>query len=118
MKRRLNLIAAVILLAGLGSAAIIYLTAGNGPESAFGPGGIEDSRMYTHDLELYGGKFSVEADEFTRWFGGLWHGRSLAFPVAFMAAAASLGFFIAARRLPPGSGKSDKDKPSEVNSRG
>jgi len=38
----------------------------------------EDSKMYQRDLELYGGKAAVLADEFWRWFVTLWHGTRLA----------------------------------------
>ena len=78
---RLYFLAAAILLVGVGSAVLIYLTAGNAADGVAGyqP---EDSKMYRHDLELYGGKANLLADELMRWFAGLWQGRSLAFTVA------------------------------------
>lgn len=105
---RLHLIAAIILLVGLGSAVLIYLTAENDSESVLGyetgksayqikP---EDSKMYIHDLELYGGKANVLTNEFMRWFVALWHGKSLAFTVAIGTIFISLGVFFAARHLP------------------
>ncbi len=97
VQTRLYLISGLILLVGLGSAILIYLTADNTSDSDFR---LEDSKMYMHDLELYGGKANVMANEMRNWFDGLWHGKSLAFTVAFIAVSLSLGFFFAARHLP------------------
>lgn len=105
---RLYLITAIILLVGLGSAILIYLSAENDSDSASGyeaiggyvyPMAPEDSKMYRHDLELYGGKANVLADEFMRWFVGLWHGKSLALTVACITIFISFGFFFVARHL-------------------
>jgi hypothetical protein len=49
---------------------------------------------------LYGGKAAVVVDDFSRWFIGLWHGKSLAFTVAVISIFISLVFFFAANRLP------------------
>ena len=94
LQTRLYLISAIILLVGLGSAILIYLTAEN---DSYGILGYEDSKTYIHDLELYGGKANVLASEFMRWFGGLWHGKSLAFTVACITIFISFGFFFVAR---------------------
>jgi len=109
LQTRLYLISAIILLIGLSSSILIYLTAGNDSKSVLGYeiiGGNaylitpEDSKKYIHDLTLYGGKAAVLADEFSRWFVGLWHGKSLAFTVACITIFISLGFFIVARTSP------------------
>lgn len=101
----LYLISALILLVGLGSAAFIYQAAMNDSGSASGyeviggfiyPNAGENSKKYVHDLELYGGKSAVLADDFMRWFAGLWHGKSLAFTVACITIFISLGVFFAA----------------------
>jgi hypothetical protein len=106
----LDLISVIILLVGLGSAALIYQRAANDSNSVLGyedGGGSvypimpEDSKMYLRELELYGGKANVLAYQFRRWFVGLWHGKSLAFAVACIAIVASYGFFYAASHLPP-----------------
>jgi hypothetical protein len=105
-----NLISAIILLVGLGSAVLIYQTAETDLSSVLGyeiagesvyPIMPENSKMYKHDLELYGGKAAVLADEFRRWFVGLWHGKSLAFTVAFISIFISFVIFFAANHLPP-----------------
>ena len=108
-RTRLNLIGALILMVGVGSAAIIYQRAGNNPYGAMGyeaadgtiyplmPG---NSKLYRHNLEVYGGKFSVIMDDFSRWFTGLWQGKSLAVIIGGTALIISLGFFYAANYLP------------------
>ena len=97
----LNLISVIILLIGLGSAILIYRTVEDTPYGVLGyeeGGGTvypimpEDSKQYLRGLELYGGKANVLMDQFRRWFIGLWHGKSLAFTVAFIAIFISLGF--------------------------
>jgi len=105
----LNLISVIILLVGLGSAVLIYRTAGNDSNGVLGyeiiggqayPIKPEDSKMYRHDLELYGGKAAVLSDEFSRWFVGLWHGKSLAFTVAYITLFISFVVFYIANHLP------------------
>jgi hypothetical protein len=85
------LVTAIILLVGLGSAILIYLTADNASDSGL-VNDFENSKKYIHDLELYGGKANVLANELTNWFSGLWHGTSLAFTVACITIVIALGF--------------------------
>jgi len=61
----------------------------------------ERSRKYQHDLELYGGKAAVLADDFNRWFGGLWRGQTPAFTLAMLSAITAFGFFVAGRNAHP-----------------
>ena len=105
----LNLISVMILLVGLGSAVLIYRTAENDSSSILGyeiiggqayPIMPEDSKMYLRDLQLYSGKAGVLADEFRRWFVGLWYGKSLAFTVAYITLFVSFVVFYAANHLP------------------
>jgi hypothetical protein len=111
----LNFISAVILLAGLGSAILIYHAARSDSGAVLGyedAGGSvypimpEDSKQYLGGLALYGGTANVLADEFRRWFAGLWHGKSLAFTVGCIAIFISSGVFYAANR-PASRQKSD-----------
>jgi len=117
----LNLISAIILLVGLGSAMLIYHTAGNNSYGALGyeEGGDtvypimpEDSKKYLWDLELYGGKANVIMDELRRGFIGLWHGKSLAFTVACITIFISFGVYYAANHLPS---RLNSDVPIENN---
>jgi hypothetical protein len=104
----LNLLSIFILVLGLGSAALIYVRAGNNPYGALGyeviDGNIypvmpEDSKIYRHNLEVYGGKLNVMMDDFRRWFIGLWQGKSLAFIIACTSIIISFGFYYAANYL-------------------
>ena len=104
----LNLISVMILLVGLGSAVFIYRIAENDSNSVFGyeiiggqayPIMPEDSKMYLRDLQLYSGKAGVLADEFRRWFVGLWQGKSLAVIIGCATLMISFGFFYAANYL-------------------
>jgi hypothetical protein len=105
----LNLIGAFIFVVGLGSATLIYQRAGNDPYGALGYQGVDgtiypimpgDSKMYRHNLEVYGGKFSVIMDDFRRWFLGLWQGKSLAVIIGCTTIIISFGFFYAANYFP------------------
>ena len=107
---RLFLISAVVLLIGLGSAVAIYLSADEARDGEQGyevagkfiyPAMQERSKRYQHDLEMYGGKAAVLADDFNRWFDDLWRGQTLAFTVAVLSAFAAFGFFVAARNAHP-----------------
>ena len=105
----LNLISAIILVVGLGSAMLIYRTAENHPKGVLRyeeeggsvypmmPG---ESKKYLRDMELYGGKANVIADEFQHWVVGLWHGKSLAYTVTCIAIIISFGVFYAACHTP------------------
>lgn len=104
----LNLLGAIILLVGLGSAFLIYQRAENvsygalGYESAGGslyPIMPEDSKQYQRNMELFGGKANVLADKFRRWFVGLWYGKSLAFIIACTTIIISSGLFYAANHM-------------------
>lgn len=119
LRVRLYLASAVILLLGLGSAVVLYWTAGDDADGFVGyemAGGKvysvspEDSKLYIHDLEVFGGKSAVLADSFRRWFDGLWHGKSLAFTVGCGTILISFGIFFVAARLPYLSHSSDRDE--------
>jgi hypothetical protein len=99
LQTRLYLGSAVIMLVGLGAAAVVYLAAGDVPEGV--PDfDIEGSRMSLRDLELYGGKANVLTAEFMAWFGGLWHGQSLAYTIAFITVVISGVLFYVAHHWP------------------
>jgi hypothetical protein len=98
LKKRHHRIAALILLVGLGISALIYLTADAEPEhDPFYE--YQHSKKYRHDLELYGGKANVLANDFSRWFGELWQGRSLALTLAVITLVISFAYFFIASRL-------------------
>jgi len=104
-----NLIGVIILLIGLGSALLIYHTAESAPRNVLGyeqgngsayPVNPDDSKKYLRDMELYGGKANVLADEFRRWFVGSWHEESLAFTVGCITIFISSVIFYVANHVP------------------
>ena len=126
LQTRLYLISAIILLVGLSSSILIYLTAENDSKSVLGYEIVgdnaylitpENSKKYLHDLTLYGGKMAVLTDEFSRWFVGLWHGKSLAFTVACITIFISLGFFFVARTAPSDLESDAHDENNRVGSK-
>jgi hypothetical protein len=101
----LNCAGAISLISGLASAAVIYLRAGKGYQVM-----LEDSKMYRHNLEVFGGKFMVMIDDFRLWFLGLWHGKSLAVIIGCAAIMVSGGFFYAAHHLSQSGKSADRGK--------
>ncbi len=106
----LYFVSGIILLLGLCSAVLIYASSGDSSGSVLGyedaggsayPVSPDDSKQYLRGLELYGGTANVLADELRRWFDGLWHGKTLAFTVAWITVFLSSVIFYTARRLPP-----------------
>jgi hypothetical protein len=104
--QRLYLISAAVLLIGLAGSLAVYITADQDSEENLGyedvgknfyPSKHERSKKYMHDLELYGGKAAVLADDFNRCFNGLWQGTTLAYTLACLTIIVSGGIFIAAR---------------------
>ncbi len=95
---RLYLIAAIILVVGLGSSILIYLTAADVSDTVLGYEVVE-SKKYMHELELYGGKANVLAAEFMQWFDGLWHGKTLAYTVGFITVFITVGLFFVAYHM-------------------
>jgi len=109
LKARLYLASLIVLAAGLCSAALIYATAQDAPESGMDyivvdgvsyPVSPQQTKRYVRTLEQFGCKASVLFDEFDRWFASLWHGRNLALTVACLSTAAAAGLFLFARWLP------------------
>lgn len=119
LRKILYLSSVVILLIGLSSSIVIYRAAMNDPGSDSSyeliggfmyPAEGGNTKKYVHDLQLYGGNAAVLADEFIRWFNGLWRGESLAYTVGFITAALSLVLFLIARGTPSGIAGSPPDQ--------
>ncbi|SDG74517.1 hypothetical protein SAMN05660652_00612 [Propionivibrio dicarboxylicus] len=109
----------VILLAGLLIAGLIYHRAGNLPDEGlsyeFVDGAVYvvdpgDSKLYRRELERFGGKAAIFADDLNRWFSSLWKGRRLAFIVALFSIVIAFGIvrFGRAPDLPPPDQPSDR----------
>jgi hypothetical protein len=98
---RVRAVTRAILLAGFAAAAAIYAV--NALPGA-GDYELERTKLYRHDLEVYGGRANVLADDFREWFAGLWHGRSLALTVAVLTVLAALAYRFVATPVPPEEG--------------
>ncbi|HET6515546.1 MAG TPA: hypothetical protein VFG09_10335 [Thermodesulfovibrionales bacterium] len=107
LQRRLYLVPAMILVVGLSSAVVIYLTSEKDGDNVLGydvGGGYvyenmrEDSKTYMRNMELYGGRANVLASELSHWFVGLWHGKSLGLTVACITILIAAGVFFVAKR--------------------
>ena len=94
---RVRKVTRAILLAGFASAAVIYAV--NARPGA-GDYELERTKLYRHDLEVYGGRANVLADDFRTWFDGLWHGRDLALTVAVLTILAALAWRFVATPVP------------------
>ena len=104
-RRRLTIIAAVLLVVGLSSALLVFINAGDEQDGALSyviingraypimPG---ESKSYRHDVELYGGKWSLVADDFSRWFSSLWRGRRLTYTLGTVTLLSAAAVYLAA----------------------
>jgi hypothetical protein len=94
LQARLRKIGAVVLVAGLFAAVLVYATAAPADEAS-----VADSKRNEYQMELIGGKSNLLATEIREWFGSLWHGRKLAHTLAFLTVGGSLACFFLAHRL-------------------
>jgi hypothetical protein len=112
MRKRLMIWSFVVAVVGFSTALVIYFTVGPGgePDENFQilivDGQIyriplADTKLYRRDLQRFGGNAAVVFDDLSRWFAGLWRGRSLALTVACITAFVSLGLVVLARQEPP-----------------
>ncbi len=91
---RHRLVTAVILLAGLALAGVLYATASPPPSDPDALYEWEISKRYARDLEVVGGKALAFTERLNDWIAGLWQGRSLAYTIAFVAALVALCYYV------------------------
>jgi len=58
---------------------------------------MRSSKMYMHQVQLFGGKAAVLFNDIGRWFAALWQGTTLALTVAWLSVFAATMLFLAAR---------------------
>ena len=77
-----------ILAVGLIASAVIYWQA---TEPRPNPLGYDpaDTKQYLRQMEMYGGTANLLASEIRLWFESLWHGKRLAYTVAFLTTLAA-----------------------------
>ncbi|MDD5287412.1 MAG: hypothetical protein PHD54_16295 [Desulfuromonadaceae bacterium] len=90
--KRCYIITTAILLVGLGSALTIYITAGEAPYNPFEE--FEKSKKFAYELERIGGKAALVANDFNKWFAGLWHGESLSYTIAAISIFIAAGYYL------------------------
>jgi len=100
LQTRLYIIAVFILVVGMGSSIFLYSTAEEIDTNSLLGNPIDESKSYRRSLELYGGKANLLASEFTQWFSGLWHGKSLGITVACISAFLCILVLFVAYNLP------------------
>ena len=116
LRKVFHLTSAGILLLGLASAVLFYISAINDTsDSSYDviggfvyPGGGAYNKKYVHDLQLYGGNAAMLGDQFTRWFAGLWRGKTLSYTVACIAVVLAFLFFVAGNNVPGNAIKTDE----------
>jgi hypothetical protein len=87
-------------LIGLAGATAVFFTAKPAPANPLGYD-PQDTKMYLLRMEQIGGRANVFATEIQQGFIALWHGRTLAFTIAFLSLAAAAAFwFIATHPFP------------------
>ncbi|WP_152609841.1 hypothetical protein [Geobacter sp. OR-1] len=97
MQIRLYLLAAFILVAGLGSAIAIYVNAAEPADSDSNMVyDYQHSKKFRHEMERMGGKLNMVLSETVQEFEELFQGRNLAYTVASSTIVISLGIFYAA----------------------
>lgn len=117
--QRLTFMSAVVLFIGLAGSLAVYIVADQGSAGTMGydmvggnlyPSGNERSKKYMHDVELYGGKAAVFADDINRCLNGMWQGTALAYTLAFLTVMVSAGLFLAARYAQAGEEETQDDE--------
>ena len=93
---RLYVASAVILVVGLIAAVIIYVTA-PARDSAELIYGVTNNQQYLLELQRIGGTAEVAMAAFHQWFDSLWHGKPLAYTVAFVCVVLAGACILAAR---------------------
>jgi len=108
--KRLYLAAAIVLIVGLCSSVLIYLTASDDADidgayqvvvidgKAYPIAGSQ-SKAYVRQLQRFGGKASVLFDEIDTWLAALWRGKQLAITVGWITLIVSVGLFLFGRWL-------------------
>jgi hypothetical protein len=100
LKTRLYIIAAALLVIGMGSSLLIYSTASEIDTENILGNPLNESKSYRRSLELYGGKANLLASQFMQWFNGLWHGKDLGITIAWITGIVSVLILFIAYNLP------------------
>jgi hypothetical protein len=103
---RLNSLGGLILIVGLSIALSIWLDQdridrGSARSNGAEPLAPEDSRRYSHDVELYYGETGMLMEKWKGWVSEMTHGKPLAATIAVSSICLAGGlFYLGARRSP------------------
>ena len=106
-QRRFRSAAWLVLIVGLAVSAWIFRTAEDDTSDVIGyvvadgrsyPVTTRDSKQYRHNLERFGGKMAVFADDLNRWIRSLTEGRRLAVVIAVSSFGVAALCFRASRK--------------------
>ncbi|MGB7192762.1 MAG: hypothetical protein WBD81_04830 [Collimonas pratensis] len=106
LRHYLHLASAIVLIAGLLGACLVYYFAADGGNHGLGYQVVDgvayatgESKAYVRDMEMYGGTSGRLIAGFNQWLESLWHGKRLAYVLAIGAALVSYACFWFAREL-------------------
>lgn len=108
LQSRLRRIGAAILVVGGLSSALAFLAAPDEPAepAAYAlengqavPIWQYDTKRDEHQIEMYGGKGAVTANDLRNWLAGLWQGKRRAYTLAWLTLGLALACFWAAQGL-------------------
>jgi hypothetical protein len=97
---RLHIAGYVVLIVGTVASAWAYRVATRDELGEALMAQARNTRDYRGQMENIGGKANVLGADIQEWFGGLWHGRNLAYTLAVLTIAAALLLFYIAFALP------------------
>ena len=108
LKLRLRRASLLVLTLGWCTALLIQSFAEDVADDSLGyviangrvyPQSTQDSKTYRREVQRFGGKTALAFDDFSRWFGALWQGKTLAKTVAWISALLALGIYLFASGL-------------------
>ncbi len=96
MKRH-NITTATILVTGCAGAVAIYVAADSPSDNPFEE--FENSKRFTHSVEVMGGKMALVANDMSKWFSSLWQGEQLAFTIVVITVIVAASYYLLASSI-------------------
>jgi hypothetical protein len=96
---RAYLVTVLLVVVGWTVAAIVYFHAAPPDDDPLRQ--FHDSKSYQQQVERFGGKATVFANDLTDWIASLFRGQNLAFTIAGITLMVAFGYFFRATRRTP-----------------